>query len=237
MAVVVSAHLDDAVLSAAHAIATRPGSVLVTAFANGPRTVDPLPDWDQRSGAFAPGDDVIAARRGEDAAAAAVLGATSIHLGLWDRHYRDAAYGYCGPTDAGDLATAVATELANLAQRSGNGTWIVPLGVRHPDHQITAHACRLLAAQFPRIEWLVYDDLPYSAENDQDVEAALARVRATGFDLTPMSDDDHHGTTASRKARAVECYTSQLAALGPRIQVSIDSPERLRRLVGDPLTS
>jgi LmbE family N-acetylglucosaminyl deacetylase len=229
-AVVVSPHLDDAVLSASSVLAARPGSLIVSAFCNGPRAVDPLPEWDRSSLTFADGDDVIAARRAEDAAAAAVLGATTLHLDHWDGHYRVPAYGYAGWTDPADLARAVAADLLELAARGDARTWVTPLGVWHADHQITAAACRQVAAARPDLEWLVYDDQPYSAESSDDVDAAIGRAGAAGFAVI-ASGAPANGYDRARKERALACYTSQQAALGSRIALSIDTPERIRRLV------
>jgi LmbE family N-acetylglucosaminyl deacetylase len=229
--VVVSPHLDDAILSASSVLSTRPGSILVSAFSNGPPVVDPLPEWDQSSLTFAAGDDVIAARRNEDCGAASVLGATTVHLGHWDRHYRSATYGYDGPTDAAELADAIAADLLELAARTDARTWVIPLGVLHPDHQITAWAARQAARSLPEIRWLVYDDLPYSAESDADVAAATARVEAMGFALVATDTGDATGLDRDLKTRAIDCYVSQLAPLGSRIALSIESPEHIRRLV------
>jgi LmbE family N-acetylglucosaminyl deacetylase len=229
--VVVSPHLDDAVLSASSVLGAHPGSVIVSVFANGPRSVDPLPEWDLSSQTYAPGDDVIAARRSEDVAAAAVLGATTVHLDHWDGHYRNPTYGYGGPTDPAELAHAVAADLVDFAGRTDAPTWVVPLGVFHADHQITACAARLAAAALPGIEWLVYYDLPYSAQSDADIDAAMARVEAMGFTLGEDGAGGGPDFDAGLKARAIGRYASQLPALGSLIGLSIATPERIRRLV------
>src|SRR5436305_15085471 len=78
--VVVSPHLDDAVLSCARFMAAHPGCTVVTVFAGTPPAYpEPMRLWDEQSG-FAPGDDVMDARRHEDCAALAVLDATPHHL-------------------------------------------------------------------------------------------------------------------------------------------------------------
>src|SRR5579862_3453531 len=68
--VIVSPHLDDAVLGCANFMAAHPGVVVVTVFAGNPARypTNPMRKWDVQSG-FAPGDDVMEARRHEDAAA------------------------------------------------------------------------------------------------------------------------------------------------------------------------
>ena len=64
--VVVSPHFDDAILGAAHLLATYPGSTVITVLGGRPPAYPPEPtDWDA-CGGFVAGDDVVAAttRRG-----------------------------------------------------------------------------------------------------------------------------------------------------------------------------
>ncbi len=93
--VVVSPHLDDAVLSCAGLIAGAPATTVVTVFAGYPPVRDAttpaefLPGttfWDQASG-FAAGDDVVGLRRAEDRAALAHLGALPHWLDFLDSQY------------------------------------------------------------------------------------------------------------------------------------------------------
>ena len=80
--VVVSPHLDDAVLGCGRFLAAHPGATVVTVFAgNPPQYPEPMRKWDVQSG-FAPGDDVMETRRNEDHAALACVGATPVHLDL-----------------------------------------------------------------------------------------------------------------------------------------------------------
>src|ERR1700690_1207790 len=85
--VVVSPHLDDAALGAAHLLTSYPGSTVITVLAGRPT---PYPDvvttWDA-AGGFATGDDVVGARRQEDLAAMASLGAEPVWLDFPDRQY------------------------------------------------------------------------------------------------------------------------------------------------------
>ncbi len=46
----VSPHLDDLALSCANLLAVHPGSSLVTVFAGGPSSVDPVTGWEALSG-------------------------------------------------------------------------------------------------------------------------------------------------------------------------------------------
>ena len=85
--VIVSPHLDDAVLSCARFMAVHPGVTVVTVFAGNPDEY-PTPQrlWDVQSG-FGPDDDVMEARRAEDRAALALLDATPLHLQFVEHTY------------------------------------------------------------------------------------------------------------------------------------------------------
>jgi LmbE family N-acetylglucosaminyl deacetylase len=203
---------------------------MVTAFANGPSSVDPLPGWDQASG-FLPGADVAKVRRFEDARASAFLGSSSRHLEHWDMQYRDNTYGYSGPVERNDLAEAVAADLEVLIRQLEERTWLVPLGLVHPDHLATSDACLLVLVNHPEIDWLVFNDLPYAADPDfpGDVERAESELQAKGFGLRePIRMPPRQQAT---KEEAIKCYKSQLAPLEHRVSLSIETPEVIRPLV------
>ena len=91
MIAVVSPHLDDGVFSCGALLAARPGSVVVTALAGRrgvalPPKWEGVTPWDAACG-FAPGDDVIAARRAEDREALSILGASPVWLDFPDAQY------------------------------------------------------------------------------------------------------------------------------------------------------
>lgn len=225
----VSPHLDDVALSCGRFLGANPGSLMVTVLAEGPACVDPLPAWDLESGSFMPGDDVVEARRNEDRRAADVLGASSCHLGFWDRQYRSAEYGYEGPTDRALLAEAIAGDLRRLIDRVAGDRWLIPLGILHPDHRLTARACLDVAGNLPDLDWIVYEELPYAIAFPQERDKAMTSLVARGFELAPV-----HGfasADASLKRRAIDCYRSQLGPLGSSVESAIATPERLSRLV------
>jgi LmbE family N-acetylglucosaminyl deacetylase len=195
--VAVSPHLDDLALSCAGFLATRPGSLMVTAFAGGPEAIDPLPDWDEAADSFLPGADVVGARREEDLAASAVLGAT--------------------------------TRLTLVIERHDFATWVIPLGLVHPDHQATADACLIVARSHPEIEWLVFEDLPYTLEFPGEADKRRRRMGDRGLRLADTLVAEAPSAQATKR-HAVCCYRSQLKPLGHRVEQSITAPERLYRL-------
>ena len=223
----ISPHLDDLALSCGTFLAGHPASVMVTVFAGGPASVDPLPGWDRSCHLFEPGDDVVGARRNEDRRAAKVLHASTRHLDHWDHQYRDSAYGYDGPE--ADLAVMIAADLLSLVDDLDVDRWLVPLGILHPDHQVTAQACLIAAGQRTNIEWLVYEELPYATVYPKEGRTAVDGLEQKGFtlehlDLSPALEG------APTKRAAVECYTSQLPALAGGVDEAISTPERIHRL-------
>ena len=77
-----SPHFDDAALGAAHMLGAHPDSLVVTVFGGPPAQYpDPPSEWDALGG-FQSGDDVVAVRREEDAAALKVLEARPLLVGV-----------------------------------------------------------------------------------------------------------------------------------------------------------
>ncbi len=202
---------------------------MVTAFAGGPSSVDPVTEWEELSGIFGPGADIVGTRRNEDALASAELGATYHHCDHWDHQYRTAVYGFRGPAERSALIRAVALDLESLIAGSAATTWAVPLGLAHPDHEVTAAACLEVAAHHPEVEWLVYEELPYAVYLPKKVRKAEANLRSRGFELRPAEGIEVSVDTPG-KSRAVNCYGSQLQPLGPAVGVALETPEKLYRL-------
>src|SRR5262247_2386488 len=77
---IVSPHLDDAVLGCGRLMARHPGATVVTVYTGKPAAYpDPVTRWDGLAG-FAPGEDVLGARKREDEKALAQLGARPVWL-------------------------------------------------------------------------------------------------------------------------------------------------------------
>ncbi len=202
LALFLSPHLDDAVLSCAGRIqrhvARGDRVVLLTAFSH----ADPrdLADW--------------AARRREDETAAARVGATTRWLGLPDAPFRDPLYAsFTAPALTGPLAAADAWWRARLVTRLRHelealapARLYVPLGVgEHVDHRLVHEAAAALA--FTPREY--YEDQPYALVS----EAVQHRLAA--LDLVPVhteleSLDD---SAASLAEQAIWDYASQVHVL------------------------
>jgi LmbE family N-acetylglucosaminyl deacetylase len=152
-AVVLSAHLDDAVFSlgAAIARAVREGTdvLVVTAFAGNPDSEAAAGSWDRSTG-FAREGAAAAARRREDEAACGILGAASVWLPFREEQY-------------GEEATDDAVWAAIAPHLSGADAVLVPgYPLDHADHAQLARLsvsradgqCRVgLYAEQPYATW------------------------------------------------------------------------------------
>jgi LmbE family N-acetylglucosaminyl deacetylase len=194
----VSPHLDDAVLSAAQFIASRPDVVIATVCAGDPSGDVILTPYDRACG-FSSSAESMAARRGEDRIAARLLGATTVHLGRTDGQYS-------APPDS----DAVAIDLHRLVIDLSATLLVGPLGLVHPDHLAVADAVLTVASERPDLQVWLYEDLPARVLWPEAVPAALDHARERGFDPAP----GFIGTSPlSTKLAAVRAYRSQIGAL------------------------
>jgi LmbE family N-acetylglucosaminyl deacetylase len=216
---VVSPHLDDGVSGCGARIAGQPGSVVITVFAGKPPRGAPLTSWDAACG-FTAGDDVVAARRGEDRDALSVLGATPLWLDFLDAQY--------GPPPAED---ALRDALDVAVSAAGPAPVFLPLGLFHSDHVLVSSAGLSLVRARPDHLYYAYEDAMYR-RLDGLTEAALARVLACGIKATPAAFAAPPACV-ERKRRAVQCYRSQLrglSAAGRLGHLDAFAPERHWRL-------
>lgn len=195
--VVVSAHLDDAVLSASAQL-TRLGARLVTVCAGLPPVGAVLGDWDRVTGAD-DAEDRVRERWAEDDAAAAVLGVDDVvRLDLPDgQHLADVEADPRRDIDA--MATALVPLLTDAAE-----IWL-PAGIGgHPDHLATRDAGLTAARETPDVPVRHYADIPYAIGPGwpQDV--------TYGPDRQVHALDDE---AQRRKVKAMACYRTQIPAL------------------------
>jgi hypothetical protein len=80
------------------------------------------------------------------------------------------------------------------------------------------------------IDWLVYEELPYAVSLPEKVLGATANLRSRGFELRPAEGIEVSADVPGKR-RAVDCYRSQLGPLGPAVDVAVNSPEQIHRLV------
>jgi len=225
--VVVSPHLDDAVLGCAHLMAAHPGTTVVTVFTGRPHPApDPPTPWDALCG-FVAGDDVLGAREAEDAAALATLGAVPVWLGFVEHQYLPRAE-WPGPDTIVDRLEAVVRAHEPSAV-------LVPFGLGNPDHDTTHRAAMVVRERFPEPAWFCYEDMGYKHIPGL-LAWRVARLFVAGVWPTPAAlpvDPD-----PARKQAAVDCYPSQLRALEAdwRIgaKLAAPAPEQYWRLAPPP---
>lgn len=214
--VVLSPHLDDAVLSA-FAILDGPGEVLVVNVCDGIPPTGRASDWVRLCGGS---DDAeqIRRRHAEDRAALASIGRRAVGLGFLEADER--------PADAS--AESVVARLDAVVPSAAR--LLAPVGMgSHPDHFVTRDAALALASADAAPPLELYADIPYALRVgwppwvsgaapdphlDPDVawERALRRVPASRARLTPTINR-LDAAERERKRRALECYASQIAAL------------------------
>ena len=196
---VVSPHLDDAVLGCGDLIAGRPGAVVVTVFAGSPPPRAEPTDWDAAAG-FGPGEDAVARRRDEDREALDLLSARPVWL-----PFLDAQYGT--PAARGEIARRLVEEIATAAPDAV----LVPAGLWHSDHRLTHEAAADAMPRCRAVRWLAYEDAIYRAFPDGGLAARRRWLRDRGIEAVPLPA----GPPASAlKRRSIECYRSQVRALG-----------------------
>ncbi|HEY3832625.1 MAG TPA: PIG-L family deacetylase [Acidimicrobiia bacterium] len=226
--VVVSPHLDDAVLGCGQLMAEWPGATVVTVFGgNPPAYPTPQREWDRQSG-FAPGDDVMAARRVEDAQALAALGATPQHLDFVEYTYN--------PGDKPVRPAVIAPALRDALTALAPTAVFAPFGLANPDHDVVHRAAMSVRAELPDAwSWYCYEDSGY-----KHIPGMLAwrvtQLFKAGIWPTPVCP--RVDRTTERKMHAVDCYPSQLLALEDDWRISAKlaapAPEQYWRLAPPP---
>jgi LmbE family N-acetylglucosaminyl deacetylase len=227
--VVVSPHLDDAVLSCGGWLAGHPATV-VTVFAGVPAEDIPLPTWDRLTGAKSSAQRVRD-RRGEDEHALGLVGAAAVHLDLLDGQYR---------TRAHDHDEAV--ELLRPLLAGAGEVWTAAGVGQHVDHLAARDAA--LAAMPDGVPAVLFADLPYSlvygwpswvdpASGGDHLDASpwlAAELVAGGLvpeALTPWPRQ-LRAEERDRKLSAMAAYASQLPALEAQSGGRLGDPAVMR---------
>lgn len=213
-ALLISPHLDDCLLSCGQLIAGRPDCVVATVFAGTPARGRMLTSYDKDCG-FRSASHAMTVRRFEDAKAVALLDGTTVHLDFTDGQYGQ------------DVApSAIVEALLAETNRENLSVIVGPLGLAHPDHHTVRRAFHAVLAERPDLQGWLYEDMPGRVWWPEQVPDALAWWAGMGY--TPTLGFLGTGDL-DRKREAVECYRSQLWALGEGLHAVL-VPERFRRL-------
>ena len=216
--IVISPHLDDAVLGCGQWLAGHPGTTVITLFAGMPDDGGQSTDWDRRCG-FASAEDAMTARWEEDCQALALLQSTALWL-----EFRDSQYGRLA------APRQVADRLVRLLQSMRPHELFLPLGLFHADHLVAHEAAALALRDCPVATAWAYEDALYRAMPGL-LQQRLAQFEAEGIQATPI-DPCTDGSALPLKRRAVDCYASQLRALKSEDLEDAWRPERLWKLEG-----
>lgn len=202
--VVVSPHLDDAVLSLAATIAraTKSGArvEVLTVFAGDPASDTPAGGWDSRGG-FVTEGEAATARRAEDREACSIIGAEPSWLPFGDGDYAQGR-------DRSEVFAAVAGRLA------GADAVLVPgFPLTNPDHAWLAEL--LLGEALPCARVGLYAEQPYrymvrGERRRLDVPGRISPRLPGGIEwMHPARISD-----LPLKRRAILAYQSQMPLLG-----------------------
>lgn len=247
-AIYLSPHLDDVTLSCGGQVfqATNTGQrvLIVTITAGDPPQAAVSGYAQSLHDRWALVTNAVAARRAEDEAANAILGADTLHWSLPDCIYRyhlttGAPLYVSDPDIFGEVNPAelplVATLSEQMAALPAHRQLYVPLTIgHHVDHQLT----RLAAEQaFPKVTLCYYEDYPYAQK-----PGALATViadkdqnwQATTIPLTDAAVQTKIAAIIAFKSQ-VSTFFQDEADLERQIRTFTASVggERLWRLTGD----
>ena len=222
---VISPHLDDAVLGCGHLLAACPGTTVATVFAGRPDAYpDPPERWDGVCG-FGPGDEVHAARRAEDAAALAVLDAAPVWLDAVEHSHLERARPWGG--------AALVEALEAVLDAVDPTIVLAPFGLGNPDHDATHRVAMRVRARRPDPVWCCYQDLGYHLIPGL-LAHRVAQLFVAGSWPTPVAPP--FAPDPARKTAALACYPTQLRALEAEwgLSAKLESPEQYWRLDAPP---
>jgi len=215
---VISPHLDDAVLSCGLTLAAHSNAFVSTVFTAAPaRNI--RTDWDRDSG-FASAFEAMHARKREDRRALTILGASPLHLPFCDAQYQSS------PSHE-----TVVTALKETMREVRPAVLLIPLGLFHSDHTIVADASLASVESFDEPAVFAYEDVPYR-KIPCVLQARLSvlferGIAASPVEFTSLETDVRH---RELKQAALAEYASQLRAFGPAGRAGLESPERYWRL-------
>jgi LmbE family N-acetylglucosaminyl deacetylase len=200
--VVVSPQFDDAAMGAGHLLGSYSDTTVITVLGGRPPAYpEEVSEWDSLGG-FAAGDDVVAVRRAEDAAAMEVLESDYRWLEFSDHQYLAPPD---WPTPA-EVAPVLGETIAELNPTSV----FFPMGLGNPDHVMVHDASLIVRGAQNECAWFCYEDHGY-----KHIPGLLAWRVAKMLRSHPWPTPAivPHEPDEERKRRAIWCYTSQIPPL------------------------
>lgn len=204
---VISPHLDDAILSVGEMIASTDEVTVLTMFSGSPK--NPMEtDYDKKCG-FANSDEANKERKNEDESACRTLNADYVHLDFLESQYREKQY------DGFEIESSLKeyVELSDVIY--------FPEGIVHPDHEIVfSIVSHLYKNHREEKKFFVYEDLPY--------RIIYPEVSVGKIQNSPIFENAYlHQPFKNRikKIKAVKKYKSQVGT-GDIVFENILVPER-----------
>ncbi|RDJ99477.1 PIG-L family deacetylase [Paraburkholderia lacunae] len=217
---IVSPHFNDAVFSCGALLAAHPDAAVCTVFAAPPEQAMHT-EWDEKSG-FTDAHQAVHARTLEDNRALEVLDAIPLRMPFRDGQYLDSP----------SIATLEAA-LEEIIYRSTANTLLMPLGLKHADHQRVYEACCEILPRLSHLTWFGYEEAIHR-RTPGVVQARLADLARRGIVATPAHPSAHHTIDPERQAllkrEAVNAYESQLRAFGAGNYEDVFATERYWQL-------
>lgn len=219
--VILSPHLDDAVLSCWHRL-ERPGTQVVTVFAGIPLQ-HVVSDWDAASGFRTP-SEAIHTRRLENLAALRHTPSTAVDLDFVEHAYAT------NPPDIDQIAESVLRSTSRDAAFVAAAGLSLYLRKTHPDHETTRAVGKRLMDLGRTV--LFYADIPYILPRfrytDWPARLSLDGVKKRlGVDVASepyeLSEEER-----SRKRQALQAYRSQVPLLLSGYRHALARPEAYR---------
>jgi len=222
--VILSPHLDDAVLSCWHLLERSGEVAVINVFAGVPTDLSQPAWWDQYTGAA---DSALRVRERieEDRSALALAGRTSVNLGFFDEQYRDR-----------DQPLAPLIQQIERRLMPGARIFAPAAFADHTDHALVRAAALELRATGFAVS--LYADLPHATlqgwpawvtrtRTSKDLAGARwDHVLAGAAALAPTVHRLDHERYA-RKLAAVRAYATQVEALEEFVGRPLTDPETL----------
>ncbi len=205
--VVVSTHLDDAVLSCWSIVAGDADVAIVTVFTGAPADPALVTDWDRDTGLTS--HERMAGRIEENRSALALTGRVPTDLGFLESQYGARSF------DSGVMAECLrSAELVYLPAGIA-----VPGGRAHGDHVFVRDACLEL-----RPDARLYADQPYCLFSQAIELPAGLRDHYAGADHALLTRRQRE-----RKAEAIAAYDGEVPKLDRGFGIQLTDPDTLVR--------
>jgi LmbE family N-acetylglucosaminyl deacetylase len=216
LTLVVSTHLDDAVLSCGHFLSSHPDAQVLTVLAGAPEKLREGYNANTTGELYAPA--AVQKRRDEDAAAMSYLSVRPpIWLGLFDN---DFVHRFRRRRDHADILREVGAAI----NESGATSIVTPLGLLHSDHIAVADVCFELALN-SKLEWYLYMDIPYAQRRPKSFQKRKQDVRK----ILNLENLESLPIDSNTKHEAFKLYRTQYTPLArnePEFRQAMKTPEQ-----------